>query len=50
MRMDFEHGESSGQRIEGKIIKVAQPPPKFDATQQNLFIHEKKRSTQEEIV
>jgi hypothetical protein len=38
MGMDFEHGESSGQRPEGKIRKVVQPPPKFDVAQQKQFL------------
>jgi hypothetical protein len=31
--MDFEHGEISGQRLEGKIRRAVQPPPKFDVAQ-----------------
>jgi hypothetical protein len=36
--MDFKHGEISGQRSEGKIRKVVQPPPKFDVAQQKQFL------------
>jgi hypothetical protein len=32
---DFEQDESLGQKSEGKIIKAAYPPPKFDVSQQN---------------
>jgi hypothetical protein len=32
--MEFEHGEISGQRSEGKIRKKVQPPLKFDVAQQ----------------
>jgi hypothetical protein len=32
MGMDFKHGESLGQRLERKIRKAVQPPPKFDVT------------------
>jgi hypothetical protein len=34
MGMDFEHGEKSSTRSEGKIRKEAQPSPKFDVAQQ----------------
>jgi len=34
MGMNFEHGEILGQRLEGKIRKVENPPPKFDDVQQ----------------
>jgi hypothetical protein len=31
--MEFEHGEISGHRIEGKKKNVAQAPPNFDVAQ-----------------
>jgi hypothetical protein len=34
MRMEFEHGEISGQMPEGKMRKATYPPPKFDVSQQ----------------
>jgi hypothetical protein len=30
MGMEFEHGESLGQSLEGKIINAIYPLPKFD--------------------
>jgi hypothetical protein len=33
--------------LEGKIKKVAQTPPKFDATQQNKFMHDVNKYTEE---
>jgi hypothetical protein len=40
MRMDFKHGEILGQRPEGKIRKVAQPPPKFDVIPEEEFMRD----------
>jgi hypothetical protein len=31
---DFKQAERSSQNLEGNIRKVAQPPPKFDVSQQ----------------
>jgi hypothetical protein len=44
MGVDLEQGESSGKNIEGKIRKVVQAPPKFDATQQNNFCDDTQRA------
>jgi hypothetical protein len=30
----FEHGEGSGQNMDGKIRKETHPPPRFDVSQQ----------------
>jgi hypothetical protein len=46
--MDLEHGESSGQRMMGKIRKEAQPPPKFDVAHQNNFMCDMQRALKEE--
>jgi hypothetical protein len=45
--MDFEHGEISGQRPEGKS-EGSQPPPKFDVAQQKQFLHDMQRAIKEE--
>jgi hypothetical protein len=38
MGMEFEHGESSGQKLEGNIINVTLPSPKFDVPSVSNFL------------
>jgi hypothetical protein len=45
---DFEHGEGSGQKPDGKIRKAPHPPPKFDVAQQKQFLCDAQRALEEE--
>jgi len=46
----IEHGESSGQKLEGNIRKESQPPPKFNASQQNNSMCDAQNEIEEEWV
>ena len=38
-RPNFEHGEGSGQNLDGKIRKAPHPPLKFDVVQEKKYLH-----------
>jgi hypothetical protein len=48
MVMEFEHGERSGQRLEGKIRKATQQPPKFGIIKHKKCVHDMKRVIEED--
>jgi hypothetical protein len=45
---DFEQVRAQGQKLEGKIRKATQPPPKFDVSQQKQFMCDAQRAIEEE--
>jgi hypothetical protein len=48
MGMDLEHGENSGQNVEGNIRKEAHTPPNFDVALQKKSMCDTQRDLEEE--